>query len=167
LKAITGGLLILTLALGGWWLYGKLFPGDEARIRALIATVAEKGSIQAGEGNFAKVARVNALVDCFSADVEIRLEGAPGEFTGLQGRGELQRVLQAARLQVESAEIKFDQVAVTLGPGQDQATAQVVALARIHGVEEVWVQELKLILSKAEGAWKIARVATATRSLHM
>jgi hypothetical protein len=162
-----GGLLILTLVLGGWWLYGKLFPDDETRVRALIATVAEKGSIQPGEGNFAKVARVNALMDCFSPDVEIRLEGAPGEFNGVQGRGELQRLLQAARMQVQSAEITFSQVVVTLGPEPGQAVALVVATARIDKVEDVWVQELRLRFTRAEGGWQISRVETAAKTLHM
>lgn len=153
--------------MGGWWLYGKLFPGDERLVRTLIATVAEKGSIKPGEGNFAKVARVNALVDCFSEDLVIRLEGAPGDFGGVQGRGELQRVLQAARMQVGSAEVTFGQVAVTLGPEPDQATAQVVAMARIDKVEELWVQELRLTLTKATGDWRIARVETAAPRLHM
>jgi hypothetical protein len=40
-------------------------------------------------------------------------------------------------------------------------------MARIDKVEELWVQELRLTLTKTDGAWRIARVETAAQRLHM
>ena len=160
MKKLTRALLIGALVLGAWWLYGKLFPSDEQVIRALLAEVAENASIQAGEGNFAKVAAVNALVDCFSTDVEIRLDGTPGEISSIQGRRELQQVVQAARSQVGSAQITFADVLLKFGAEPGNATAQTVATARLDQPRELWVQELNMTLVKIDGAWKITRVET-------
>jgi len=166
LRKLTRVLLVGVLALVAYWVYGKLFPSDEAVIRALLADVAEKGSIQPGGGNFAKVAAVNALVDCFSPDVEIRLDGTPGELSSIQGRSELQQVVQAARSQVRSAHITFADISLEFGAEPGSATARMVATARIGQNEEIWVQELKMTLAKLDGAWKITRVETV-RTLHM
>ena len=166
MKKLTSALLFGALALGAYWLYGKLFPSDEKVIRTLLAEVAEKASIQAGEGNFAKVAAVNALVDCFSADIEIRLDGTPGDISSIQGRRELQQVVQAAQSQVGSAQITFADVLLEFGAEPGNATAQTVAMARIDRPQELWVQELKMTLAKIDGAWKITRVETV-KSPHM
>ena len=166
MRKLTRVLLIGALALGAFWLYGKLFPSDEVVIRALLAVVAEQGSIQSGEGNLAKVAAVNALVDCFSPDVEIRLDGTPGELSSIQGRSELQQVVQAARSQVRSAHITFADISLEFGAEPGSATARMVATARIGQNEEIWVQELKMTLARLDGAWKITRVETV-RTLHM
>jgi hypothetical protein len=112
------------------------------------------------------VAAVNALVDCFSPDVEIRLDGTPGELSSLQGRSELQQVVQAARSQVRSAHITFADISLEFGAEPGSATAQMVATARIGQNEEIWVQELKMTLARLDGAWKITRVET-DRTLHM
>jgi len=161
LKKLTSALLIGALALGAYWLYGKLFPNDEQVIRALLAEVAENASVPAGEGSFAKVAAVNALAACFSPDVEIRLDGTPGEISSIQGRRELQQVVQAARSHVGSAQIAFADVLLEFGAEPGNATAQTVATARIDKPEELWVQELKMTLAKIDGAWKITRVEPA------
>ena len=70
-------------------------------------------------------------------------------------------------MQVQSAEVTFGQVEVTLGPEPDQATAQVVAMARIDKVEELWVQDLRLTLTKTTGDWRITLVETAASRLRM
>ena len=146
--------------MGALWLYFRLFPGDETRIRALLADVAENASFQPDDGNFARAAAVSALMDCFSSDVEIQLDATPGEIGQIQGRRELQQVVHAAQSQVRSARITFAEVSVEFGAGPGSATAHMLATARIDGDEEPWVQELKMTLVKTDRAWKITRVET-------
>ena len=105
--------------------------------------------------------------DSFSSDVVIRLDGTPGEISSIQGRSELQQVLLAVRSQVRSARITFGYILLRFGAEPGAATAQTVATARIDKAEELWVQELELTLAKLDGAWKITRVESVNKTLHL
>ncbi len=166
MKWVTRVALAGVVALGIWWLYVKLFPSDETLIRRLLTTVAEKGSLEPGEGNIAKATALSTLTDCFSLEVEVRLEDAPSELSSLQGRRELQQAVQAAWAQVRSVQVTFTDVRLELGPEPARATAQLVATARVQPDGEVWVQPLTVTLAKLDGAWKITRVETVP-PLHM
>jgi hypothetical protein len=151
---------VVVLGLVGYWLYGKLFPGDEKVIRALIANAATTASFQPGEGNFARMKAVSDLMGYFTPDVSISLEGVPSEGREIDGIGQLRELAVAARTRLRSADVSFSDVYVEVDSGGETATARVIGHAQISGMDQPWYQELKVSLRKLDGKWKVARVGS-------
>jgi hypothetical protein len=149
---------VVGLGLGGYWLYGRVWPGDEKLIRSTFEKVAAAASIKPGDGTFAKMGAVNELLSYFAPDVSIALEGVPNEAREIEGLAALRELALASHANLRSADVRFTDVFVEVDSSSETATAHVIGDARISGVDQPWYQELKVILRKLDGKWKIARV---------
>ena len=153
-------MLAVALGLGGYWLYGKVFPSDEKIIRTTFEKVAAAASIKPGDGTFAKLGAVNELLSYFAPDVSISLEGVPSEAREIEGLGPLRELALAARANLRAADVSFTDVYVEIDSGAETATARMIGRAQLSGTDSPWYQELKVTLRKVDGKWKIARVGS-------
>lgn len=160
------GIVILGLGAGGYWVYRKVFPPPEVVIRKTLREMAQAASWQSGGSPLAAIAGVNRLVDFFSEDTEIDL----GQATGLsrrqiRGRDELRELVAGARTTLQTLDVRLRDLYVEVHQ-QDEATAQIIAGARVDRQEDEIIQELRLTLVKEGRAWRIRRVEPV-RSLQL
>lgn len=140
------------------WVWRLLFPSDEARIRGLLAEVAESASLKPNTNPLIKLGGANKLAGFFTADAVIEVEGAPVAARAINGREELVQVVTAARVSVEAVKVEFLDVEVTVDPAGQSATAHLTALATVAGMTDPFVQESNLRFVRDEQGWKISRV---------
>ena len=78
----------------------------------------------------------------------------------INGRDDLLQAVTAALAGLQEARIQLHRVHVSVDPGRQSATAQLVAAAYLNGSGEPMVQELRMRLRKIEDHWKIVQVET-------
>lgn len=144
----------------GVWLCRILFPSDETRIRKLLAQVAETASLKPNENRLVGLGAAVKLTGFFTPDLVINVDAVGLEGRSIQGREQLQQTVMAARANLQSANIHFPDVHLTIDPDRMSAVAKVAAIADVNGEKDAVVQELKMNLKKVEGKWKIAQVDT-------
>jgi ketosteroid isomerase-like protein len=160
LKRVASILAVVLLMALGFWLYRELFPGDESRLRGLLANVAKAATLRANENPLVRLAEANKLAGFFSEDVVVHIDVTGLEGKEIQGREELQQTATAARASLQSAEVQFPDARLEIAPDRESATAEVTATADINGEKNTVVQELKVLFKKIDGQWKITRVDT-------
>lgn len=149
--------LLAVIAAGfGAWRY--VFPGDEARIRAVLHRVAEAATAGAAEGSVARLSRAAAIRDELAPDVTVDA-GAP--VPRLSGREAV--VGAAARMggTVRNLEIRFPDISVAVGSDQQSAVAVVTAEAHFDGSDgrRFEARELEIDFKRVDGNWVIAAVS--------
>jgi hypothetical protein len=153
---------IITAALValGIWLFSVFFPSPERAIRARLAQLAKAASFTGTESPVAAVANAARVADFFLDDVEIRLD-LPGRTTvAFDGREDIREKVLALRSM--GAGLKFELLDINLAMASDKksAEANLTFKGRIVGEKDLIVQELKLLLNKTDGTWRIKRVET-------
>ena len=144
----------------GFWILQILFPGDEKRIRKMLAEAAQTAGIKANENPLFKLAAAKKLVGFFSPDAVLKLDVSGVDARSINGRDDLLQAVAAALASLQEARIQLREIHVNVGPDKQSATAQLVATAYLNGGSDPMVQELKLQLRKIDGHWKITQVET-------
>ncbi|HLZ53678.1 MAG TPA: hypothetical protein VKS19_04285 [Verrucomicrobiae bacterium] len=152
--------MLAALAALSVWLWTIIFPSPEKIIRRQLGEVAKRASFTADEGMLARVAGAQSLASYFSTNVEVRLDVPElAQITTLD-RNEIMQYALAAHSNVNSLNVKFLDVNVTLAPNRRSAIADFTVEARVLGEQELLVQEMKFTLQKISGQWLITRVET-------
>ncbi len=160
MKIVFRVVLLAALAAVGVWLWAVWFPSPEKIVRQRLATVAQRASFAADEGVLARLAHAESLADCFSTNVEINLD-VPGRIQHtILGRDEITQAATAARATVNSLNVKFLDVDVTIGPDKRSAVADFTVEARVGGDQDLIVQQMKFTLQKFDSQWLITHVET-------
>jgi hypothetical protein len=147
------------LALGAaWGFYRWWFPPDETQIRTLMRDAAQAVSWRADSGGLQKLGGVNRLTACCLPDVEIRIDVGVGGRRTVQGTEELRQLVLGARTAGTSLEVSLSDVAVEVSTPADTATAQFLATIRASNLSEPFLQEVRVLVRKRDGRWRIARV---------
>ncbi len=150
------GLLIAA----GVWLWTVLFPSPERVIRKRLAELAKSVSFGGKESPVAILANSQRVAGFFTADVEIRVEVPGRPAPVLNGREELFQAAMQMRSLLGGLQVDFLDVNLALAPDKQSAEAHLTLRGKIAGEKDVIVQELKLLLNKAEGNWRIKKIET-------
>lgn len=151
------GLALLLMA-AGWGLYRWWFPSDETQVKALIRAAAEAASWRVDSGGLEKLAGANRLAACCTPEVEIVLDTGGRAPRAIRGTEELRQAVLAARTSGASLEVELGEVEVKIPAGATAGTAQFLATARVNDVPDPILQEIRVLVKKTEGGWRIARV---------
>lgn len=144
----------------GIWIFQILFPPEEKRIRRLLAQAAEAAEVNPKQNPLFKLAGANRLVGCFSPDAVLQVEVPGVQMRTIHGHDDLLQAVTAALAGLQEARIQLHRVHVSVDPGRQSATAQLVTAAYLNGSSEPMVQELRIRLRKIEDHWKIVQVET-------
>ena len=147
-----------------WWWRDALFPGEEARIRKSLETLAGEVSFEPNEGGIAVGRRISGVVGRFSPGAEIQLEILGAGSFHVTGSGEIQQTLWAARRGARRLRVRFYDIVATVAPEGRSAEARLTATAEAKGNQsnqEVFeAMEFRFQLQKVDGRWLISRVDT-------
>lgn len=155
--AIAGVAAVVTVALA-WVLWQRVSSADERAIRARLEALC-------AEINASAVARPEQIGSYFTEDAVVDLGKGTAAINGRQTL-----IGMAARLQPRTAAFRlaFDDIGVTLSPDRTAAdvalTASFVLRRLPTGDESRDAREFSVALTRADGAWRIAR-ATAVEVL--
>ena len=152
-----GTAVLLVLAV---WLYTVFFPSPERAIRARLTQLAKSASFGRNESPVAAMANSQKVAEFFVDDVEIRVD-LPGRAAAtLSGRDDVREKTMALRSIGAGLTVEFLDINVTVSPDRNSAEANLTLKGRVAGEKDLIVQELKMLLNKIEGDWKIKRVET-------
>jgi hypothetical protein len=73
---------------------------------------------------------------------------------------QMSKLTSAARAALDSLNVTFSDIVLSLEPDKQSAAADVTAVAKISGDPDLDVQQLKFQLRKFGGEWLITRVQT-------
>ena len=152
---LAGGLVAL-----GMWAWTALFPSPERVIRKRLTELAKVATVSGNEAPLAALLNSEKVAGFFTADIEVNLE-VPGRAQQVfSGRDDLVQAAKLLRSAAGALNVEFYDIIVTVGPDKATAEANLTLVARTASERDKIVQELKLRLNKAEGAWRIYRLET-------
>jgi len=155
-RAIGAVILIAVAA----WLWSVFFPGPERVIRKRLAELASAISIRGQESPLAVVANASKVGDFFTKDIEIRVD-VPGASTQvINGKDELLEIAKGVRFTRGGLEVQFLDINLNIASDKKSAEANLTLRAKTATDRDQFVQEIKLLLNKSEGNWRIQRVET-------
>ena len=154
-KILLGVLIALTVG-ALWW----MLPSEEDRIRRVLeqarASVSSEGKPRDG---LALLARVGALAQCLTRDVEIQVDVFDGLSGNLSGVDEVRAAAAGLGQQLPGLKDRFSEIQIIdLQPTSARAT--VVASIDTGSRNGQAAQEFELWFRKWEGRWYISKVAT-------
>jgi hypothetical protein len=142
------------------WARQALFPSPERIIRKDLIKLASAGSFSEGQGNFAKLSKIDTLNSLLAENAAIRVDAPGMRDLGLEGRDQIVQVVAAAQRQLSWVKAEFLDISVKLNEDGVTATADFVARARTSQGGEEFVQEFKATFRKVEGKWLIESVTS-------
>ncbi|MGE0042551.1 MAG: hypothetical protein AB7H88_19720 [Vicinamibacterales bacterium] len=150
--------VVVALAAAGVAAWRWLAPGDEAQIRGALDRMAASMRAETGEGELARLARLQALRDELSPDLTVDA-GEP--FARLAGREEAVATAGRFVASVRDLEIRFVDVSVSVAPGAETATVSLTAEARFtdRSGPGFDARELEMVFGRRDGRWLLESVA--------
>lgn len=152
--------LVVVAGLLGWWLYAKLRPDDEARIRRAFDELCDAASFSEREAPLTAVGNARTMGPYFAQDVHIGTDVLP---YSINSRRELESMVVRARTSLDSLAIDRKEQVIELVPGHQEATMRVFARANLAGRgqrESVW-KEVTMRWVRTDDDWQIAEVNAA------
>ncbi|MDB6065643.1 MAG: hypothetical protein JWR26_1851 [Pedosphaera sp.] len=158
-------LLFLIVVLGlGVWAWTIFFPKPETIVRKRLSQLAALASFSAGEGNFAKVARIERLGALFADQVEVRVDVPGFEAHSFDRREDLMQVAMQVAMDTKQVptgiKAEFLDIMVEVGPDKKSALVDLTLNAKIGDDRDMVVQELKITLKNLKGNWLVTRIET-------
>ncbi len=142
------------------WLYSVFFPSPERAIRARLTELAKSASFGGNEPPLAAMANAQRVAGFFMEDVQIQVE-LPGRVGAtVSGRDEVRDKTIALRSLGAGLQVEFLDINIIVASDKNSAEANLTLKGRIAGEKDLIVQELKMLLNKIDGDWKIKRVET-------
>ena len=153
-------LLASALVALGVWLWTVLFPSPDRIIRKNLTELAKSVSFGRNESPVAILANASRVAGFFTADVEIRVDVPGGSAQVINGRQELFQITQRVRSLSGGLQVQLLDINLAVAADKKSAEANLTLRGKVAGERDMIVQELKLLLNKLEGRWKIQRVET-------
>jgi hypothetical protein len=153
-------LVFALIAVAAVWLWGILFPNPDHVIRKRLADVARAASFARGQSYLSRLAGAQRLAGCFATNVEVSIEIPGHQERHWTGREDIQQAALAARGTIDGLSVTFPDIALSIEPDKQSATADLTAEARITGESDLFVEEMKFALRKTGNEWLITRVET-------
>jgi hypothetical protein len=150
-------LVVIGLGVLAWTFF---FPKPEVIVRKRLSQLAQLASFSPGEGNFARVARVERLGALFADQVEMRIDVPGFEAHNFDSRQELMQVAMGSNNYSPKVKAEFLDINVEVGPDKKSALADLTLNAKIGDDRDIIVQELKITLKNLKGNWLVTRIET-------
>ena len=142
------------------WAWRVFFPGPERVIRKQLAELAAAATIRPNEAPLAKAAKAQSLTSYFTRDAEV-LVNVPGHSERtLSGKDELLEAAMGVRAMLDSLNVEFVDIQVTVAPGKESAAVSLTVKATVSGQKDFLAQELAMAWTKVDRRWLIRRVET-------
>jgi hypothetical protein len=142
------------------YLWSVFFPRPERIIRKRLTELSKRVSFKANEPPLAAMANASKLADFFTRDIQIKVDVPGGSAQVINGREELFEIAHRVRLMGGSLDAQFFDINVTVASDKKSAEANLTLRAKVPGDRDQIIQELKLLLNKSEGNWRIQRLET-------
>ena len=142
------------------WLWTVLFPSPDHVIRKRLAELSKAVSITGKEAPLAVMANASRVADFFTKDIEIRIDVPGASAQVINGREELFQITQRVRMMVGGLDVQFLDINLTIAPDKKSAEANLTLRVKVAGDRDQIVQEMKVLLNKLEGTWKVKKVET-------
>jgi len=155
-RAILGAAIVAI----GIWIWVVMFPGPERAIRLRLAELAKSASFGGNESPLAKLANSQRLAGFFTSDVEIDVDAPGRPKLTLNGRDSLAQAAMQVRSVYSGLQVEFLDINIILAPDKQSAEANLTLKGRLAGEKDMIVQELRMLLNKLEGTWKVKKVET-------
>ncbi len=149
----------LLFAVAAWAAWQRIFPSDEAQIRAALNRVAAAMTDTVEEKPLSALTRAAALSEEFARDVSVDA-GSP--FSRIEGREALLATAARLRGMVPELDVRFVDVDVNVDEARTEARVTTTAEARFlragGDAREVDARELDIGLGRRDGRWVITSV---------
>ena|ERR1700733_10899555 len=153
-------ILLAAIVALGVWLWLILFPSPEKAVRKQLTKLAKTVSFSPTENNLAKIADAESVANFFSTNVEILINAPEHEPINFSSRAEITQAALLSRQTVNSLEVKFPDINVTVAPDKNSATADVTVEANVSGEHDAILQEVKFTFEKNGRKWLIKKIET-------
>ena len=152
-------ILLVAGVLGlGLLAYRKFFPGDETLIRRVLDEVAVTASVSFDEKPLTRLTKAARLASHFAPNLVLKIAASGLDDRTVEGQEELTQLIVSARSALSEMKVEFFDSQVEVVEGT--ATVHTTAFARASGQGDPIAQVVKMVFTKADGAWKIQRVET-------
>jgi hypothetical protein len=159
-RIISQVLLLLALAVGGFFAYQWLYPSPEKVIRKRLTELAEIVSFSGNETPVSRMLNVERLRSYLTHEVQVNVD-VPGQGnTSIRGRDEVLSTALAVRGTVGSLKVDFMDATISVGPERQSATANLTVRAQTGIDKGTHVEEVKVDWRKVESKWLIERAET-------
>ena len=142
------------------YVWTLLFPRPERMIRKRLSELSKVVSFKANEAPLAAMANASKVADFFTRDIQIRVDVPGGSAQIINGREELFEIAHRVRLMGGSLDVQLFDINLVVASDKKSAEANLTLRARVAGDRDQIIQELKLMLNKFEGNWRIQRLET-------
>lgn len=148
--------LVVLVALGAWaWLR---WPTESRRITQRLEQLAAAASFRSTEGNLLRLAKIQSVLGCFTADAVIRFETLGVSAHEFSGPDEIRTLLAAAQTLSNGLDVRLQDLEVTFGPRPETARVNLTASANSGKLEGFTAQEFNVELVKRERRWLIRKI---------
>jgi hypothetical protein len=159
MKWVIRGVALVLLAALGFWLWTFFFPAPERAIRKRLGELEKIATFDMREAPLAKLANARKFSGFFTSDVRILVD-LPQQQGMLVGREDLFQRALFVRNGLQGLIVKLHDINVGVASGNQSATVNLTATARIPGERDFMVQEMELAMIRQDGDWLIRQVKT-------
>ena len=152
---VLAGLLALAV-----WAWGFFFPTPQRIIEKHLLQLARLGSFSSTDGTFKRLADNERIGFLMARDIHVVLDVPGGRGQTFDNREELLQAVLAARATVKDLRAEFTDIAITLNPDRQSATALLTVTAKIGGEPDLVVEELKFTFKEISDDWLITALET-------
>jgi hypothetical protein len=151
---------LVALGAGLFWCWHYLFPGPEVLIRKQLAQLAAAASIVPNEAPLTKLAKAQRVAELFARDAQVNVEVPGRSDQTFSGREEIQQAALGTRALLNTLQVTFVDVNVTIATNKNSAITHLTATADLPGEKLPEVQELEIGFTNLHDAWLISKVQT-------
>jgi len=152
--------LLAVLAGAGFWLWTVWFPSPQMIVLKKISSLAATASLNAGDGNITRAAKVSNFIGYFSTDAEIVCDVPELGAHTLSGRDEIRQMAAGVFTQMTSLKVQFLDAVAHVGADKESARVSCTARVSANDSKDFGVQELNFQFKKIDGDWLITRAET-------
>ena len=151
------GILIVGLGIGAWVF---LSASPEKQIRKRMNQLEEAISFGESDGMISAALSLDELTGFFTEDVYVRVAALGERVVVIQGRDAILERAKAARVMIDSLDVDFLDVTVTVAEDERSALVETTGSAKEAGSNERWIQDLRIQFILTDEGWLISSVET-------
>jgi hypothetical protein len=152
---LLAGLLALAV-----WAWGIFFPTPQRIIEKHLLQLARLASFSSADGTFKRLADNERIGSLLARDIHVVLDVSGGRGRTFDNRDELLQAVLAARATIKDLHTEFTDIAITLNPDRQSATAFLTVTAKIGAEPDLVVEELKFTFKTISDDWLITSLET-------
>ena len=160
MKLIVRFILLAGLLALAVWAWGFFFPTPQRLIEKHLLQLARLASFSSKDGSLKRLADNERIGFLMARDIHVVLDVSGVRGHTFDNREELLQAVLAARQSGKDLHVEFTDIAITLNPDRQSATAFLTVTARIGGEPDLVVEELSFTFKKISDDWLITALET-------